>query len=161
MRNYRDSSRATPWGKADYAYDMGDGITKYNTPGHGGAYLPEKLNATIPGPFRSDDGWYEEDCEIHAVVYFLWDRIYPEVKPDGYTREKALEAVKRWFAAEWAAYSGEDMFEAWKDHWSERSDRSQYEAHVEKLKKSLVDEPPKAFVKPAIPSQHVQAGGQI
>lgn len=63
----------TPWGKADSAEKIAEGITFYSTPSHGGVKLsPERL-ASMPAMLReikpfAGPGWYEEDCDYSLVV---------------------------------------------------------------------------------------------
>ena len=61
----------TPWGAADYARVIADGIGMVGTPGHGGYKLSRARNARVPAYMRREGGWYEEDCDwcIPYVVF--------------------------------------------------------------------------------------------
>lgn len=59
----------TPWGMADSAEIVADGIGHVGTPSHGGMKLDRKRNAMVPAPLRREGGWYEEDCEWAIVEY--------------------------------------------------------------------------------------------
>lgn len=61
----------TPWGRADFAKMLCDGIGTVGTPSHGGIRLSPERNEQIPQPFRSESGWYEEDCEW-AIPFFFF-----------------------------------------------------------------------------------------
>jgi hypothetical protein len=58
----------TPWGSADFVEVLTPGIVSVSTPSHGGIWLAPHLNAEIHPVWRSDDGWYEEDCEANIVL---------------------------------------------------------------------------------------------
>ena len=68
--------KRTPWGPADHAEPLGvSGIVFYSTPGHGGYWVPARLLAQIPAPWRAyakqwsgSEQWYEEDCAAYAVM---------------------------------------------------------------------------------------------
>jgi len=53
----------TPWGRADQAVEMCEGIGAVATPSHGGILLSDERQAAMPSYLRHEDGWYEEDCE--------------------------------------------------------------------------------------------------
>ena len=66
------SSTSTPWGKSQGATVYAEGgLFKHHTAGHGGMKVYSKLNKLIPEPYRNDDGWYEEDCEMGKVMVSL------------------------------------------------------------------------------------------
>ncbi len=54
---------ATPWGIADYVGHIAEGIGVVGTPSHGGIKLSSERQKQMPEYLRTDDGWYEEDCE--------------------------------------------------------------------------------------------------
>jgi hypothetical protein len=58
----------TPWGTADFVEVLAPGITSVSTPSHGGIHLSPERNAQVHPVWRSDNGWYEEDCEANIVL---------------------------------------------------------------------------------------------
>lgn len=60
----------TPWGQAQSANEMAEGVTSVSTAGHGGVKLSPERNAVIPAALRNRSGWYEEDCEVSIVGMF-------------------------------------------------------------------------------------------
>ena len=62
---------STPWGKAQTARILAEGVGEVTTAGHGGIKLDRKRNALIPSSFRKAGGWYEEDCEAFIPIFFL------------------------------------------------------------------------------------------
>lgn len=71
---------ATPWGRADTAINLGEGVGLVSTPGHGGMKLDRERNARIPAPLRNGDGWYEEDDEISIPIHYYpdsWRKLIP------------------------------------------------------------------------------------
>lgn len=81
---------STPWGPSQHAERVTRGITFYGTAGHGGYKVSAKLNASMPGHLRLDDGWYEEDCDWSLVV-----TAFPQHFDDK-TREAAKRTLKAW-----------------------------------------------------------------
>ncbi len=64
----------TPWGIADRAEVLADGIISYGTPSHGGIRLSLARQASIPDGTKNWLGgkeWWEEDCDW-AVPYVLF-----------------------------------------------------------------------------------------
>jgi len=71
-----DTRRPTPWGQADYQYQLAPGVSFVNTPGHGGFLIGFKaaekyltlaaINSAEPfGKFLA----FEEDCLASIVVF--------------------------------------------------------------------------------------------
>lgn len=58
----------SPWGAVDYRRMIAPGVVFVETPSHGGALVSPELVSLIPENLRTRDGWYEEDCEIAAVI---------------------------------------------------------------------------------------------
>jgi hypothetical protein len=92
----------TPWGLAQSAEVITDGITLYSTASHGGYFVCPELNHRIPANFKRSTvcqngvrGWYEEDCDWAMVVYFLKEYF----KQAHF--ETATEALKVFFQDEW------------------------------------------------------------
>jgi hypothetical protein len=66
---------ATPWGQADSAEVLAEGVISYSTPSHGGIWLSadrsrqiEKVGAKN---FLGSLTWWEEDCDW-AVPYWVF-----------------------------------------------------------------------------------------
>lgn len=68
----------TPWGAAQTADTIAEGITHVTTASHGGIHLSPDRNALVPdymklGTFQRQgaEGWYEEDCDwcIPAIIF--------------------------------------------------------------------------------------------
>ncbi len=82
----------TPWGKADHKHVVAPGITVYATPSHGGIHLSAKRHATLQEKFRFETfaggRWYEEDCDVVAVML-----AFPECYPPE-RLEQALAAAR-------------------------------------------------------------------
>ncbi len=93
---------STPWGRADFVDVLAPGIVNVSTPGHGGVWVAPHLNAEIHPVWRSDSGWYEEDCE--AVIVFA---TFPEVFPQA-SQERMHDSLAWSFSRQHAvAFPGE------------------------------------------------------
>ncbi len=100
----------TPWGVAETAEKIADGIMFYSTPSHGGFYLSDARMAEMPTAFkartfikppRGEAGrWYEEDCDAAMVAVAFPQYFTPE------NIVRAKEAVKRWQPEAWAQFVG-------------------------------------------------------
>jgi hypothetical protein len=99
-RTSGDAGARTPWGKADHVTVYGTGVLLYSTPGHGGFKVYKKQNASIPEPYRNEDGWYEEDCAYAKVVAGMPD-IFTDLE-----RRDADKTLKNWFPDEYEAVNG-------------------------------------------------------
>lgn len=94
----------TPWGKADDVKEVADGVYLVGTPSHGGIKLSPKQNKRIPVVFRTTGGWYEEDCEAAAPVFFLDD-----VPAFADRRADAERQLKVWMWRKWEQFTGETI----------------------------------------------------
>lgn len=65
----------TPWGEALGESRLAEGITLFETGGHGGIKLSSERNAAMPAGFRQPGAWYEEDCEAHKVLLVFADEL--------------------------------------------------------------------------------------
>jgi hypothetical protein len=87
--------RQTPWGISDSATLWGvweeSEIRNYGTPSHGGLLLPKALNEQIPDYLRTEDGWYEEDCEW-SIPVFLHPEWFEPFKST-YGKEEFIELL--------------------------------------------------------------------
>ena len=81
----------TPWGIADENIELIEGVTLYETEGHGGYHVCSTLNKLIPTPFRNEDGFYEEDVEILIPQYFLFDLLKNHI--DGFLSKEYLKEM--------------------------------------------------------------------
>ncbi len=92
----------TPWGIAQTARVIAEGIVEVTTASHGGIRLHPTHNAHVPEPFRDRDGWYEEDAEWGFVAL-----TFPEhFDPDQVQYAHLLAA--RYYAEQYAAVYGRD-----------------------------------------------------
>ena len=71
----------TPWGIADAATHVAEGITFYSTPSHGGYHLSPERRAAMPPAIRDKEtfargNWYEEDCDW-ALVALAFPAYFP------------------------------------------------------------------------------------
>ena len=90
--------KETPWGKADFAEELAEGIISYSTPSHGGIWLSKErqtiIEKTIPHVknFLGSFQWWEEDCDW-SVPYVLFQ---DDIKANGkaYHFEENLEIAK-------------------------------------------------------------------
>ena len=106
----------SPWGQVDYQRTIIEGIISVGTPSHGGIKLSAKRQAQMPDYMRSDDGWYEEDCDW-ALVYVVFGveiRRYYEAHPEDENAEYELrnlrsapESVKNWRPEAYEKFFGE------------------------------------------------------
>lgn len=109
----------TPWGTAQSESPFIEGITFYSTAGHGGMKLSRFYNKKIPAIFRRPNGWYEEDCEYHIPMFFLYEDLLKtplKVLQDHwrnttnveecltYHKEIALDSLKHWFPVKFAVH---------------------------------------------------------
>jgi len=111
----------TPWGAADYVYDIAPGIAEVGTDSHGGIKLSPERNREVPAALRRSSGWYEEDCEA-AIAMWAFPGEYAQHRAgrrrDGddwvdqwadvdFVREDSADRVRRWFPDGWEAATGE------------------------------------------------------
>ena len=73
----------TPWGPAQSADDIGEGIYHVTTAGHGGYYVPTPKLRAIPehaqryaAQWSGSRNWYEEDC-AWAAVALAFPHLFP------------------------------------------------------------------------------------
>src|ERR1700761_7735189 len=96
----------SPWGAVDGGEAVGDGLFSVSTSSHGGMFVPDNLNRTIPEPFRRKDRWYEEDCDYAIVIFFL---------PKYFTQEQVEQArkvLKCWKWQQWEEHFKEEVPES-------------------------------------------------
>lgn len=92
----------TPWGTSDAEYDYAPNklVVFYTTPSHGGFKVQSPLNEMIPANVRSNDGWYEEDCEW-AIVAYTFPSLFVGRGNFGEDtqkiRQEAHDTIKRWW----------------------------------------------------------------
>lgn len=93
----------TPWGIADYAKTLCEGIGVVSTPSHGGIKLSPERNLRVPAPLRAENGWYEEDCQWAVPFYFFAE----ELRAAGARGvDQAESTLKNWFHKEFTAATG-------------------------------------------------------
>jgi len=123
----------SPWGGVQSAKEYAPGIWSVCTPSHGGFSLSPERNTKVADCWRSDTGWYEEDCEW-AIVCATWPEFFTEVwrlqadvtlrnwHPDGYeaTHGVTLTAANSHAVAErefWERHIEDFVVRsAWGDH---------------------------------------------
>jgi hypothetical protein len=93
----------SPWGEVQHATRFVDGIYSVSTAGHGGFKVSDQFNRLIPEPFRADGGWYEEDCDWAAVVFFIQVPFRENGKITDAVRS-ARSALRVWHWREWEKY---------------------------------------------------------
>ena len=72
-------SKMTPWGEADHATVLAEGIIEYQTPSHGGIWLSKKrrdqISVTGVKTFLKTLEWFEEDCDAAVAIWYFRDEI--------------------------------------------------------------------------------------
>jgi hypothetical protein len=96
----------SPWGEVQHATRFVDGIYSVSTAGHGGFKVSDEFNRLIPEPFRADGGWYEEDCDWAAVVFFIQVPFRENGKITE-TIKAARSTLRVWRWREWEKYFGD------------------------------------------------------
>jgi hypothetical protein len=70
---------ATPWGQADNATVLAEGIISYSTPSHGGIWLSSARRAAIAGlgaeTYLGGLEWWEEDSDWSVPFFFFREDI--------------------------------------------------------------------------------------
>jgi hypothetical protein len=104
---------STPWGTADHSERLAVGIMQYSTPGHGGIHLSKTRQEAMPVAFRTDGGWYEEDCDW-ALVAVVWPEAFviansPSFDTVEKVRAEAVRCVKQWNPDRWTRAMGEPV----------------------------------------------------
>ena len=124
----------TPWGPAEHAAHLGNGVLSVSTPRHGGLFIPDKVFCEIPAPVRETlfagtaspgENWAEENCDLPIVMPFIFDRLDREL-----------------LDAEFPAHTLD------KAHWSERARRTanhfeRYRAVLPELERLERDQTPR------------------
>jgi len=90
----------TPWGQSDYSREAGPGVVFHKTPSHGGYKVQPAQNKLINAVWRTDDGWYEEDC-AWAVVAFTFPKYFPPK-----ALQQAIDTLKNCCPDQWEAVTG-------------------------------------------------------
>ena len=94
---------STPWGPAQHETQIAEGVVSVSTAGHGGYYVEPAINATIPAYLRSNDGWYEEDCD--------WSKAHVALGIEDRATECAHKTFKNWHPDEWEKFTGKILAE--------------------------------------------------
>lgn len=83
--DFDNTTRSTPWGRADHVKELAPGIIEVGTPSHGGFWLAPDQLAKIPEGGRKfaaawshgwGEAWFEEDCAALQVI-----AAFPELFP--------------------------------------------------------------------------------
>ena len=85
----------TPWGTADYAYQVAPGIWEVSTPSHGGYIISRERHAAMPAVLRDFRPFatplcYEEDCDWSIVALAYPTEVANSFKEKGATEIKAI-----------------------------------------------------------------------
>lgn len=92
----------SPWGEIQYADHIAPGIASVGTAGHGGIKLSPERNRHVPAGVRRASGWYEEDCEQHAVCYTFPEEMAGLMGDAERTRSAAVQGLRDWYPQECA-----------------------------------------------------------
>ena len=86
---------STPWGPAQTARKIANGIMAYTTARHGGFHLSPTRQAQVPASIRSFAGgaWFEEDYDW-AVVCLVFPREFCAGNQSGYTAGDIIQAAR-------------------------------------------------------------------
>ena len=107
--------KRSPWGQVDFQHIIAEGIVSVCTPSHGGLKLDARRQAIMPAGMRTDDGWYEEDCEWAKVFVVFrrhildYCRAHPDDPNTPYTLtsiERAPESLKNWYPEQYERWFG-------------------------------------------------------
>lgn len=71
----------TPWGPSQTVKTIIPGITHVTTASHGGILVSPEYQKKIPIYMRSNDGWYEEDCQW-SIPYVALEHVIRNRCPD-------------------------------------------------------------------------------
>jgi hypothetical protein len=86
----------TPWGTAQRAVILVEGMGRVATAAHGGIRLAPELNSLVPEHLRQEDGWYEEDEEF-VIPYFFFEALLLERCEDADTLKTIASGhARRW-----------------------------------------------------------------
>jgi hypothetical protein len=98
----------TPWGAAQRAIVLAAGIGIVSTEAHGGIKLSHERNDIVPEYMRTDNGWYEEDCEIAVPLLIFKDEMLDWDWPDSLRKSiTCFDPAKHladWFPDEYERY---------------------------------------------------------
>ena len=109
--NVSEGSR-TPWGTADHAVVIADGIVSVSTPGHGGVKLSPERNREIHPALRNSSGWYEENVESTIPISVFPEEFASQPHVSDTAEELRADAelsIKHWFPSKWEAATGETL----------------------------------------------------
>lgn len=98
---------ATPWGAAETATPIADGIVSVSTASHGGIWISEARRQAMPAAFRIEGHWYEEDCEWALVAASFPDAFRAKYGPS--TVESAERTIKNLWPERWEQFTGEPL----------------------------------------------------
>jgi hypothetical protein len=109
MPDWNDKRMPTPWGKADSAHKVADGIYCVSTPSHGGymvgkAIARERLSSEAQAAGMTWGNWvcYEEDCQWAVLADAMVEvqrhagRYWDTQKMDETFEAHILHTLKQW-----------------------------------------------------------------
>ena len=98
--------KSSPWGEIQVQDVVAEGITRVHTAGHGGFHLSAERHRALQRKFHfhtfAGGPWYEEDCDMAAVVIAFPD----DFKPEWVAR--AVESAQTFMGWKERDYSGKD-----------------------------------------------------
>ena len=117
MQNYPSfdyhHAMPTPWGKADHAYKICDGVYDVGTPGHGGIMVGKAKARILLSEKAIARGmkWnqyicFEEDCDWSLFAFeqpklyadsFKKHSLKPEEITEEYVKNSAKKSIERWY----------------------------------------------------------------
>lgn len=98
---------ATPWGAAQSATTIADGIVSVSTASHGGIWVSEARRQAMPAAFRLEGEWYEEDCEWALVAASFPDAFRAKYGPS--TVKSAERTIKNLWPDRWEQHTGQPL----------------------------------------------------
>ena len=97
----------SPWGSAQYVSTYAEGLWLYETASHGGFLVSPALLSTFPPELKTENGWYEEDCDWSLVAIALRDHdpaIFTEVE-----LIRAERVLRNWHPDAWETVYGREL----------------------------------------------------
>ena len=90
----------TPWGYAEHSTELIAGVSAVSTASHGGMRISQARRQAMQALSVPDNWvreWYEEDCEVAAVILAFHNEFDPPVVAEAYAIvQKIDEANWRW-----------------------------------------------------------------
>lgn len=94
----------TPWGPPQSYMTYGPGIWSVTTASHGGIWLSEERNSSVPWHMRNRSGWYEEDVEYCIPMVVFPEEFRFEEKPE--RKDEAWASFKNNYPEDYEKFTG-------------------------------------------------------